>query len=200
MTILTNGNSRCLNTQGVTDAERRVIHQGMEFVHRYTSEALEEAAVAARHAGRTKINVDDVKMGTKALLLTQFVDPPSLAEAQAMANAVNKNPLPKLVDRPGIHVPTERNLLSDNWDIGPPPPNALAAEEAEREAEAQAQAAAAAAAAAVAIAKAAEPSAMGDDRTPVSFDVKKQTATDVAMDDAADLGEFAEFMDDDDDE
>jgi transcription initiation factor TFIID subunit 9B len=181
--------------QGVTDVEQKVINQGMEFMHRYTSEVLAEASIASKHAKKTTLDVEDVKLGAKAVLLSQFVDPPSLGDAHAMANAVNKNPLPKLSERPGIHVPTELNLLSDNYDIGPARAHEVAAD-LEKQAEAKAAAAAAAAAAAIASSsKATEPSAMGA-HDPLAFEVKGKAADEPT---AADVGDFAEFMMDDDD-
>lgn len=177
--------------------EQKVINQGMEFMHRYTSEVLEEASIASAHAKKTTLDVDDVKMGAKAILLTQFFDPPSLGDAHAMANVVNKHALPKLSERPGIHVPTEMNLLSDNYDIGPPRAHEIAAN-LEREAEARAAAAAAAAAAAIAAsAKVTAPSAIGA-HAPMAFEVKAKASAEEPV--VADVGDFAEFMMDDDDD
>ena len=184
-------------TQGVTDVEQKVINQGMEFMHRYTSEVLAEASIASAHAKKTTLDVEDVKLGAKAVLLGQFVDPPSLGDAHAMASAVNKNPLPKLSERPDIHVPTELNLLNDNYDIGPARAHEVAAD-LEKQAEAKAAAAAAAAAAAIAAsAKATEPSALGA-HDPLAFEVKGKASADETI--AADVGDFAEFMMDDDDD
>ena len=185
--------SRFDRAQGVTDVDRKVISQGMEFMHRYASEALEESACAARHAGRGTIDAEDVKIGAKAILMRQFIEPPSLADAHAMAAVVNRHPLPKLSNRPGIHVPTEMNLLNDNWDIGPPKAVDASSIELERAAEARTTAGARARAPKTAI----EPSALADARDAVAFGVKAPAP---AAAPAEDLGEFAEFMDDDDDD
>ena len=106
-------------------------------MHRYASEVLEESTAAARHANRTVLTADDVKIGAKSILMRQFLDPPSLTDAHAVASAVNKRPLQKLSNRPGIHVPTEINLLNDNWDIGPPRARDATEIELEKEAEAK---------------------------------------------------------------
>jgi len=177
----------------VTDVDRKVISQGMEFMHRYASEVLEESACAARHAGRGTIDAEDVKIGAKAILMRQFIEPPSLADAHAMAAVVNRHPLPKLSNRPGIHVPTEMNLLNDNWDIGPPKAVDASSIELERAAEARTTAGARARAPKTAI----EPSALADARDAVAFGVKAPAPASAP---AEDLGEFAEFMDDDDDD
>ena len=164
---------------------------------------LEESTAAARHANRTVLTADDVKIGAKSILMRQFLDPPSLTDAHAVASAVNKRPLQKLSNRPGIHVPTEINLLNDNWDIGPPRARDATEIELEKEAEAKEQAAAAAAAARDAIARAAvEPGDLpaAGARDAVAFDVKS-TANGAAETTAReDLGDFAEFMDLDDDD
>ena len=187
----------------MTDVEQKVISQGMEFMHRYASEVLEESTAAARHANRTVLTADDVKIGAKSILMRQFLDPPSLTDAHAVASAVNKRPLQKLSNRPGIHVPTEINLLNDNWDIGPPRARDASEIELEKEAEAKEQAAAAAAAARDAIARAAvEPGDLpaAGARDAVAFDVKS-TANGAAETTAReDVGDFAEFMDLDDDD
>ena len=195
-----------LRDVGVRDCDARVIAQGMEFVHRCAAEALVEAAAARDHAGRSGANdsltVDDVKVGVRAVLMRQYVDPPSLADSRALASRVNAKPLPKLTHRPGIHVPTEMNLLSDNWDIGPPHErDAARAAELEREAEAKAAASAAALAAREAVAKAkSEPTNIAEGaREGVSFDVRAKSDG-ANEDEREDLGDFAEFMDVDDDD
>lgn len=38
-------------------------------MYRYASEALEESACAARYAGRGMIDVEDVKIGVKVILM-----------------------------------------------------------------------------------------------------------------------------------
>ena len=172
----------------------------MEFIAA-RERGFEESTAAARHANRTVLTADDVKIGAKSILMRQFLDPPSLTDAHAVASAVNKRPLQKLSNRPGIHVPTEINLLNDNWDIGPPRARDASEIELEKEAEAKEQAAAAAAAARDAIAR--PPSrdlpAAGA-RDAVAFDVKS-TANGAAETTAReDLGDFAEFMDLDDDD
>ncbi|CEG00481.1 Histone-fold [Ostreococcus tauri] len=194
-----------LRDMGVRDCEKRVIAQGMEFAHRATSEVLVEAAAARSHAlgrpasARDVLTVDDVKVGVKAVLMRSFIDPPSAAMSRGLASRVNAKPLPKVSNRPGIHVPTEMNLLADNWDIGPPHERDVKrALELEREAEAMAAASAAAAAARAAIA-ASEPTNVADGaRADVAFEVKTAKATDV--EEREDLGDFAEFMDVDDDD
>jgi len=195
-----------LRDVGVRDCDARVIAQGMEFVHRCAAEALVEAAAAREHAGRVGANdaltVDDIKVGVRSVLLRRYLDPPSLADARAMASRVNAKPLPKLTHRPGIHVPTEMNLLSDNWDIGPPRErDAALAAELEREAEAKAAAAAAALAAREAVAKAtSEPTNIAEgEREGVAFDVRAKPDG-ANEEEREDLGDFAEFMDVDDDE
>ena len=101
-----------LRDMGVRDCEKRVIAQGMEFAHRATSEVLVEAAAARSHAlgrpasARDVLTVDDVKVGVKAVLMRSFIDPPSAAMSRGLASRVNAKPLPKVSNRPGIHVPT----------------------------------------------------------------------------------------------
>ena len=147
-------------------------------MHRYASEVLEESTAAARHANRTVLTADDVKIGAKSILMRQFLDPPSLTDAHAVASAVNKRPLQKLSNRPGIHVPTEINLLNDNWDIGPPRARDAIARAAVEPGDLPAAGA----------------------RDAVAFDVKS-TANGAAETTAReDLGDFAEFMDLDDDD
>ena len=71
---------------------------------------LEESRAYAAHADRASISLDDVKLAIAAKLETQFVPPTSAEEMKAYADAVNREPLPALTNRPGIHVAQDENL------------------------------------------------------------------------------------------
>ena len=80
---------------------------------------LEESRAYAAHADRASISLDDVKLAIAAKLETQFVPPTSAEEMKAYADAVNREPLPALTNRPGIHVAQDENLLSPNYQFFP---------------------------------------------------------------------------------
>lgn len=57
------------STPGVQDAQPGVLHQLLEFAHRYTTQVLSDAQVYAEHAGRsgvTKIEMDDIVLAVQA--------------------------------------------------------------------------------------------------------------------------------------
>jgi hypothetical protein len=61
------------STPSVHDAQPGVLHQLLEFAHRYTTQALSDAQVYADHAGRTgKIEMEDVVLAVQARVGWEF--------------------------------------------------------------------------------------------------------------------------------
>ena len=83
-----------------------------EFMHGYRARCSRNRRAAARHANRTVLTADDVKIGAKSILMRQFLDPPSLTDAHAVASAVNKRPLQKLSQSSRQSRPKRRSTFS----------------------------------------------------------------------------------------
>ena len=61
------------STPTVQDAQPGVLHQLLEFSHRYTSQVLSDALVYAEHAGRSgKIEMDDAVLAVQARVGWEF--------------------------------------------------------------------------------------------------------------------------------
>jgi transcription initiation factor TFIID subunit 9B len=61
------------STPSVQDAQPGVLHQLLEFAHRYTSQVLTDASVYAEHAGHAgKIESDDVMLAVQARVGWEF--------------------------------------------------------------------------------------------------------------------------------
>lgn len=61
------------STPTVQDAQPGVLHQLLEFSHRYTTQVLSDSLVYAEHAGRAgKIDTDDVVLAVQARVGWEF--------------------------------------------------------------------------------------------------------------------------------
>jgi transcription initiation factor TFIID subunit 9B len=61
------------STPAVQDAQPGVLHQLLEFSHRYTTQVLTDASVYAEHGGRSgKIEIDDVVLAVQARVGWEF--------------------------------------------------------------------------------------------------------------------------------
>jgi len=61
------------STPGVQDAQPGVIHQLLEFSHRYALQVLTDASVYAEHAGRSgKLEMDDIVLAVQARVGWEF--------------------------------------------------------------------------------------------------------------------------------
>lgn len=61
------------STPTIQDAQPGVLHQMLEFSHRYTSQVLSDALVYAEHAGRAgKIEMEDVVLAIQARVGWEF--------------------------------------------------------------------------------------------------------------------------------
>jgi transcription initiation factor TFIID subunit 9B len=61
------------STPTVQDAQPGVLHQLLEFSHRYTAQALSDALVYAEHAGRpSKVEMEDATLAVQARVGWEF--------------------------------------------------------------------------------------------------------------------------------
>lgn len=97
--------SLILHASGVNECEPKVIQQLLEFMYRkwrrgaphrdgwcgaqlktsigYVCEVLQESLVYSEHAGRTDVEIEDVRMAIKSQLRRSFIQPPSREVSRA---------------------------------------------------------------------------------------------------------------------
>merc|ERR1712142_703331 len=102
-----------LKDMGVTEYERRVVQQMLEYAYRYTTEILEEARVYSNHTKHKRgIDIDDVK-----LAVTNHGDrasraPPRTDLLHELARIKNQQALPTIKPFSGPRIPPDRYCLS----------------------------------------------------------------------------------------
>ncbi|KAG0198981.1 Transcription initiation factor TFIID subunit 9 [Mortierella sp. GBA30] len=117
--------SLILQSLSVEDAEQKVIHQLLEFAHRYTTDVFQDALLYSEHAGRTEVGLDDVKLAIQGRVNHSFTAPPPKEFLLELAEEKNKVPLPLIPEKYGIRLPHERHCLTAvNFQLIPelPPP------------------------------------------------------------------------------
>ncbi|KAF8165169.1 transcription initiation factor TAFII31, partial [Crassisporium funariophilum] len=91
---------------GVQDTQPGVLHQLLEFSHRYTTQVLTDASVYAEHAGRGgKIEMDDVTLAVQARVGWQFGGRVPKEYILSLASEVNAAPLPSVPEVFGVRLP-----------------------------------------------------------------------------------------------
>ncbi|XP_033638159.1 transcription initiation factor TFIID subunit 9-like [Asterias rubens] len=109
-----------LKDMGVSDYEPRLVNQMLEFTYRYMTDVLEDAQAYTGHAGRTEIDVDDVKLAIKSRLDHSFTTPPPREFLMEIARQKNNNPLPAIKPHNGPRLPPDRYCLSaSNYRLRP---------------------------------------------------------------------------------
>ncbi|QRV87958.1 Transcription initiation factor IID, 31kD subunit [Ceratobasidium sp. AG-Ba] len=110
----------------IKDAHPAVLHQLLEFAHRYTSQVLSDALVYAEHAGRAgAIQQDDVALSVQARVGWEMGGPVPKEHLLALATKTNAQPLPSVSDTYGVRLPPAKQALTSvDFDIVPnkPPP------------------------------------------------------------------------------
>eukprot|EP00899_Mesostigma_viride_P017926 jgi/Mesvir1/26134/Mv06847-RA.1 len=115
-----------LKSMGVEECEPRVINQLLEFKHRYVAEVLQDAAVYADHAGRSEIEIGDVKLGIQGRVSFSFTQPPPREVLFELCQQRNSVPLPLISNRTGLLLPPEQDTLTTpNYMVKPPKGGAL---------------------------------------------------------------------------
>eukprot|EP01118_Nematostelium_gracile_P000112 TRINITY_DN10101_c0_g1_i1.p1 TRINITY_DN10101_c0_g1~~TRINITY_DN10101_c0_g1_i1.p1 ORF type:complete len:185 (-),score=47.94 TRINITY_DN10101_c0_g1_i1:186-740(-) len=113
-----------LSSMGVEEYEPRVVNMLMEFMHRYVSEILLDSQGYASHAGRSTIDLDDVRIATQAKVNFAFTQPPPREVLLELAQSKNSTPLPLIQDKQdkygGVLLPPDEYCLtSPNYQMAP---------------------------------------------------------------------------------
>jgi len=111
---------------GIQDTQPGVLHQLLEFAHRYTSQVLTDAIVYAEHAGRSsKIEQDDVTLAVQARVGWEFGGRVPKEYILSLATEINAAPLPAVPEVFGVRLPPPADCLANvDFDLVPnqPPP------------------------------------------------------------------------------
>lgn len=102
---------------GVDDYEPRVLHQLLEFMHRYCTEVLEDGMVFCERAGRSReqLECEDVQLAVRWKAASSQTTAPHLTEY--LAKARNREPL-RVPEKPGLQLPMEAAcLLRTNFQL-----------------------------------------------------------------------------------
>ncbi|KAH9927126.1 TFIID-31kDa-domain-containing protein [Epithele typhae] len=124
------------STPTVQDAQPGVLHQLLEFSHRYTAQVLSDALVYAEHAGRSgRVEMDDAVLAVQARVGWEFGGRVPKEYVLSLATQTNAAPLPAVPEAHGVRLPPAADCLTAvDFDLAParPPPGApLLVEEVE---------------------------------------------------------------------
>ncbi|KDR83557.1 hypothetical protein GALMADRAFT_235774 [Galerina marginata CBS 339.88] len=110
----------------VQDAQPGVLHQLLEFAHRYTTQVMTDASVYADHANRGgKIEMDDITLAVQARVGWEFGGRVPKEYTLSLASEVNAAPLPAVPEIFGVRLPPASDCLASvDFDLIPnkPPP------------------------------------------------------------------------------
>jgi len=114
------------STPTVQDVQPGVLHQLLEFSHRYTSQVLSDALVYSEFAGRSgKVEMDDVVLAVQARVGWEFGGRIPKEYTLSLASQTNSVPLPSVPEVFGVRLPpASETLTSVDFDLIPnkPPP------------------------------------------------------------------------------
>ncbi|CEG70512.1 Putative Transcription initiation factor TFIID subunit 9B [Rhizopus microsporus] len=115
--------SLILQSLGVEDYDPKVVHQLLEFAHRYTTDVLQDALVYAEHANKMDIELEDIQLAIQGRVNHSFTTPPPKEFLLELAQEKNKAPLPLIPEKYGIRLPAEKHCLTGiNFSIVPDAP------------------------------------------------------------------------------
>ncbi|KAI9253581.1 transcription initiation factor IID, 31kD subunit-domain-containing protein [Sporodiniella umbellata] len=115
--------SLILQSLGVEDYDPKVVHQLLEFAHRYTTDVLQDSLVYAEHANKSDIDLDDIQLAIQGRVNHSFTAPPPKEFLLGLAQEKNKAPLPLIPEKYGIRLPAEKHCLTGiNFSIVPDAP------------------------------------------------------------------------------
>ncbi|KAJ7283836.1 transcription initiation factor IID, 31kD subunit-domain-containing protein [Mycena rebaudengoi] len=114
------------STPSIQDVQPGVLHQLLEFSHRYTAQVLTDANVYAEYAGHSgKIEMDDVILAVQARVGWEFGGRVPKEYILSLASDVNAVALPAVPEVFGVRMPQAADCLTSiDFDLIPnkPPP------------------------------------------------------------------------------
>ncbi|KAI0952550.1 hypothetical protein AcV7_008312 [Taiwanofungus camphoratus] len=123
------------STPTVQDAQPGVLHQLLEFSHRYTTQVLSDALVYSDHAGRSgKVEMEDVILAVQARVGWEFGGRVPKEYMLSLAAQTNSIPLPSVPEVFGVRLPPASECLTSvDFDLVPnkPPPGVKLYDEVE---------------------------------------------------------------------
>ncbi|KAI7876159.1 transcription initiation factor IID, 31kD subunit-domain-containing protein [Mucor mucedo] len=118
--------SLILQSLGVEDYDPKVVHQLLEFAHRYTTDVFQDSLIYAEHANKNDLDLDDIQLAIQGRVNHSFTTPPPKEFLLELAQEKNKIPLPLIPEKYGIRLPSDKHCLTGiNFSIvpdAPPPP------------------------------------------------------------------------------
>ncbi|KAJ1915138.1 Transcription initiation factor TFIID subunit 9 [Mycoemilia scoparia] len=109
-----------LQSHGVEDCDKNVVHQLLEFGHRYTVDVLQDAQVYAEHANKHNIDMEDVRLAIQGRVNYSSTSPLDKEFLLDLATERNKQPLPLIPEKYGVRLPPEKHTLTGiNFQIVP---------------------------------------------------------------------------------
>ncbi|KAL7414216.1 transcription initiation factor TAFII31 [Mrakia frigida] len=110
-----------LASKGIDDTTPQVLHQLLEFAHRYTTDTLLDALTYSEHAGKGgKLDVEDVSLAVQAKVNWSFKEGGERDFLIPLAQSVNSNPLPPVPETPFLRLPNPKDLLTaPNFNLVP---------------------------------------------------------------------------------
>ncbi len=110
-----------LRSMNVEDFEPRVVNQLMDFMYKYATDVLLDAEVFSEHAGRAAGYVDQNGVALAIQSRTAgYVQPPSQDRVAELAKTYNEVPLPDIIAKPGLPLPSDaKQLTAPNWQYDP---------------------------------------------------------------------------------
>lgn len=106
-----------LKSMGVEHYEPRVVNQLLEFIHRYTTEVLEDAQLYASHAEKSDVDLEDVRLAIQSRVNLSFTNPPPRELLMELAQKRNGMPLPAVAPTE-VRLPQQQHcLVNPNYQV-----------------------------------------------------------------------------------
>ncbi|KAI9143945.1 transcription initiation factor IID, 31kD subunit-domain-containing protein [Paraphysoderma sedebokerense] len=109
-----------MQSMGIDESDPRVTQMLLEFAHRYIIDTLHDSLLYSDHAGRTEIDIEDVKLAIQSRVNYSFATPPPKDFLLEQAKEKNSIPLPLVGESLGLRLPPEQFCLTSvNYQIVP---------------------------------------------------------------------------------
>ncbi|KAG2377379.1 hypothetical protein C9374_009290 [Naegleria lovaniensis] len=103
---------KILQSMGIKEFEPRVTEQLLELVYRYVYEVIEDSFVYMDHAGRSDLDLEDVRLSIQSRVNHSYTEPPPVEFLLEVANQKNSQPI-LLPKKPRVLLPPQHLCLAN---------------------------------------------------------------------------------------
>jgi transcription initiation factor TFIID subunit 9B len=104
---------KILASMGIQEYEPRIIELFLELIYRYVGDVFNDSIVYMQHAGRTELDLKDIRLAIQSRMNYSFAEPPPIEFLLEVANRKNSENFGFIPEKPEVLLPPAHHCLTE---------------------------------------------------------------------------------------